>query len=249
MCATLADQPAEWSALPQKAWQTLPETAEMHGVVALLHERWTNIGWPDAMPTETQSAFNLRHYTQSARSFLLYEQLLIILQALGPEHPIILLKGAALGTTLYRRPELRPLRDIDLLVMAEHRNAARQALESIGYASPPRAVAGLAETHSQIQLHGGPGGGTSVELHWRLAGSTTEWLAPSSDWFWQQSELWRPRICWRAPGSRTLASSFRPPICCTWPLCYPYRWLSAVGRVLRASLALASQHIARRTHQ
>ncbi len=47
--------------------------------------------------------------------------------------PVLVLKGAYLGTFVYRNPALRPMCDVDLLVREEHFEQARQLLERLGF--------------------------------------------------------------------------------------------------------------------
>ena len=47
--------------------------------------------------------------------------------------PLMALKGAALNLTVYSRPDLRPLSDLDLLVAPQHANDAVTQLQSMGY--------------------------------------------------------------------------------------------------------------------
>jgi hypothetical protein len=46
--------------------------------------------------------------------------------------PLLALKGAALNLTLYERPDERPMGDLDLLIRAEHVDAAFALLEELG---------------------------------------------------------------------------------------------------------------------
>ncbi len=47
--------------------------------------------------------------------------------------PALVLKGAYLGTFVYRNPALRPMCDVDLLVREEHFEQARRLLERLGF--------------------------------------------------------------------------------------------------------------------
>ncbi len=60
--------------------------------------------------------------------------LLEICRALEAAHiDVIVLKGAWLAETLYAAPELRPMRDIDILVAEKNVKQAQAALQNIGY--------------------------------------------------------------------------------------------------------------------
>lgn len=78
-------------------------------------------------------------------------------------------KGAALFTTLYDRPGLRPMQDLDWLVRREDLPRAEDLLREAGYALPGALDAGAARRlHFHLAFVRG-GGGTRVELHWSLA--------------------------------------------------------------------------------
>src|SRR4051794_40493436 len=95
-----------WPELSAAEWQLLPAIATRHGVLPLLHRQFTTYGWPAAMPDPVRSDIAMRQYVALAESSLVYGPLLSILQALGVEYPVVLLKGVALGTTLYPAPVL-----------------------------------------------------------------------------------------------------------------------------------------------
>jgi len=109
--------------------------------------------------------------------------------------PALWLKGAALAETVYPRPVLRPMGDLDVLVPFERRAEALAALKASGYADEPRdplatEVAAFLlpdETHHHYNLAGGPDGGVRVELHFRVAQA----ILPDLDalgWFWSQAQ-------------------------------------------------------------
>jgi len=82
--------------------------------------------------------------------------------------PIVLLKGAALLTTLYKDPALRPMDDIDLLVHEEDLEKAHHLFINAGYLLTGREYwpwwrkFGGARNYSR--------GSVLVELHWNLGG-------------------------------------------------------------------------------
>lgn len=109
--------------------------------------------------------------------------------------PALWLKGAALAETVYPRPTLRPMVDLDVLAPFDQRAEALAALKAAGYADEPRdplaaRVAAFLppdETHHHYNLVGGPDGRVRVELHFRLARSILPDLS-ALDWFWSQTQ-------------------------------------------------------------
>jgi len=108
--------------------------------------------------------------------------------------PVIWLKGMALAQTVYPRPYLRPMDDIDLLVPYEQREAALQVLRSLDYRTPPQdslsqKMGAPQDAPHHFHLLGGPGGSTNLELHYRLLVDDRLLQLGEMDWFWQESEI------------------------------------------------------------
>ena len=167
------------------ALDTLMANAEAEGVLPLLAARWQAAG---ALPAGVAQ----RYYSAIAPSLLCYSALPAVLQALAGVTPVIVLKGAALGTTLYSDPALRPLHDLDLLVTAARCDAAVSALVALGYRAIPLvgAAAAAVEYHRRLEH---PALRTVIELHWTLVAGTADLRSPDVAWFWSQTEPWRPR--------------------------------------------------------
>jgi hypothetical protein len=104
--------------------------------------------------------------------------------------PVVILKGAALATTLYPSIGLRPMGDLDLLVPPDRLAEAVACLQALGYVEPaPDMVPGLNQVVGHhVGLDGGEAIPLHVELHWTLAAGEHARHAPSMPWFWQQTE-------------------------------------------------------------
>ena len=192
-----------------------PPSSILHSPPSILHP-------PSSILHELRAAY----YSTAAHNLLLYHELLSIVNCelsiinCQLKIPVVVLKGAALATTLYPDPALRPLSDIDLLVRREHLDAAVQAVKSLGYRQPypemtavnlsiyrklTQILTAIRNPQSEISnlkseipvaghhthLRGGPQDSVVVELHWNLVGSDTDWRTPSLDWFWEQTEEWK----------------------------------------------------------
>jgi hypothetical protein len=106
------------------------------------------------------------------------------------QFPVIVLKSAALATTLYPSIGLRPMGDIDLLVPQNCLAEAVACLQALGYVEPaPDMAPGLNQVVGHhVSLDGGEAIPLHVELHWTLAAGEHARHAPSMPWFWQQTE-------------------------------------------------------------
>lgn len=104
--------------------------------------------------------------TQSAsveRDNAVLKRLLSTLDARGC--PALLLKGAALGRWLYAAPALRPVSDFDLMVAADQRLNAHQALIDLGFISDGYSQHDLISNQARYCDRES---GRFVDLHWAL---------------------------------------------------------------------------------
>jgi len=82
---------------------------------------------------------------------------------------LIVLRGPALGLTLYSRPYLRPFADLDLLIEKEDITIAKKLLGDIGFGPLPGTLPALYfEKHHLHLSFKDPERNTIVELHWAL---------------------------------------------------------------------------------
>jgi hypothetical protein len=110
--------------------------------------------------------------------------------------PAIWLKGSALARTVYPRPSLRPMGDLDILVPYAMQEQALQTVTSIGYHFYSNEGKLLADTNELGQklthhyhLRGGIDDSVILELHFRLLGVDQTLLSLEHlAWFWPQTE-------------------------------------------------------------
>jgi hypothetical protein len=108
--------------------------AQTHGVGPLLCHKLRSAGLLEALPADSVQALQCAYYGAAARNTLHLQALEAILKALARLGIIpILLKGASLMLTLYDNPALRPMGDLDLLVLPSEFRPALQCLGSLGY--------------------------------------------------------------------------------------------------------------------
>lgn len=162
--------------LPAGAWDQTLTAAVTHQLAPLLYTVLRN--QPDCAPaarlTELQDAFQ-RSATRSLRVELELSGILAAFAAPGGACPCLLLKGAALGRTVYASPAERPAGDLDLLVRRSDLAAAGQALAGRGFRLLGAPAAGrlgraLYRYRAELAAVGATDAnrGLLVELHWTL---------------------------------------------------------------------------------
>jgi hypothetical protein len=175
-------------------WGCLVSLAEVEGVAPLLY--WIFKDHPAAsrpsIPDGAYSRLQAAYYQTLSRNLLLYQELVLILQALGEVGiPVIVLKGAALAATVYDDIGLRPMGDIDLLVHKKDLNRIFQIMEKMSYKldlSRLRLFL-MSGVLYEANFDGGGLGNSHVEFHWSLIGGEYSRYRPKMDWFWEHSKL------------------------------------------------------------
>lgn len=195
LCAALLGRQAqiEWTQWTQNDWSTLVDATHQHGVASLLYHKFATAGWPCTVPNEARTNLQQKYHMSTARSALQYKELARLLDALCPITPVLLIKGAVLGSTLYPDASLRPMNDIDLIIPRHNLERALQVVEALGYRQAPRVGPELDQTVAHhVALYNEANPAITVELHWNLIGGDADWRTPSAAWFWQQTQLWQP---------------------------------------------------------
>lgn len=123
------------SALPERLeWKDTIQLAERLGTVSSLYTNLAKTGALSALPADCRGYLTAAHISSAARSIRLRRDLERLTGALSSAAiPVILLKGAALATSVYDDFTLRPMGDIDLLVERRDLDRAREAVCAAGY--------------------------------------------------------------------------------------------------------------------
>lgn len=169
LCAILRGTPTVLPAL--EAGDALVSLARAHRVHLLMAwlagqgpsdlERMGGEGW-----ASLAREMRVEAVTEAVRSVEVVRVVAALEQA--GARPIVF-KGAALARTHYPEPWLRPRLDTDILVAPDRRDAAMQALASLGYERLPF-VSGQHVMHQAPFVRPGPAGLEHVvDLHWRIA--------------------------------------------------------------------------------
>jgi hypothetical protein len=149
-------------------WDAVFPLCQEEGISPILYkimEKQGAVEFPVVIRDYFKAAFLLNHF----RNETLLNDLKNLLGLFQKENiPIVLLKGAALFTTIYEYPALRPMDDLDLLVYEENLEKAHHLFINAGYPLTGKEYwpwwrkFGGARNYSR--------GSALVELHWNLGG-------------------------------------------------------------------------------
>lgn len=163
------DVPAEaWSGIDAGA---LCEAANHHLVLPLVADRWQAAATPgpsEALVARVRDLARGHAASDMAREVELRTALAALDRA-GVQ-PIVF-KGAHLAYSDYARPDLRPRLDTDVLIPADAgaRQAAHDALTSLGYETPPHVGGDLVMTQRTYARRRDGHALHVIDVHWRLA--------------------------------------------------------------------------------
>ncbi len=197
LSTVLIDDPRTiaWHTLSDADWTMLTTVAQAEGVVPLVCQAFDAFEWPTHLPVAVRHGLLLERYHTTAQTLLIHGELRRLLGVLAPALPVVVLKGAALGPTVYGNPALRSLSDIDLLVPHAQLDVATALLSTLGYHVDKMSSMAPGAEHRityHRQLRGGPGNHVVIELHWNLIANEADWRAPDVTWFWQHTCAWFP---------------------------------------------------------
>ena len=116
-------------------WQELLEQLELHALAPLLlkHAQMHDIELPKHVMLSLK-ALQMRHILAADACFQVMQELDILLEKQGIL--FLALKGIALAPLIYHQIEIRPTRDIDLLVASEDLELAAEQLVYLGFKLP-----------------------------------------------------------------------------------------------------------------
>jgi hypothetical protein len=185
LSAALAGKPEQidWAAFAPQDWQRFVQAAHAHGVAPLLWYTLNDSGWPAAFPAQVRDALHMAFYRTTARNIVLYQELARILDA-SQGIPVVVLKGAALASTLYPHMGTRPMLDIDLLVPRQALRTMMQVMRLLDY-HPVSVQHHLVFASDKSAQH------TVVEIHWLPFYSAPRTPTYLIEWFWDQREPWQ----------------------------------------------------------
>jgi len=116
----------------QVNWERFLQHAAKHAVAPLVHDTLRHDS--SILPTWVTEELRTTYYQTAAQNALRFQELAGIVQAFNEAGiPVIVLKGAAMAQGTYRNLALRPMSDLDLLVMSELMLRAEELLTQRGY--------------------------------------------------------------------------------------------------------------------
>jgi hypothetical protein len=155
--------------VPPEDWAGLMRLLAPHGILPLLHQRVVQSG--TGIPMWAEEHLRAAFLSSRVHTFRQERELRDLLGAMASAgvEPL-LLKGPALGRSLYPDPVFRPSGDIDLLVRKEEVPRAREALLSLGFVLPLDNYSVSPSFYDQetyLPAKGFPFT-VPVELHWEI---------------------------------------------------------------------------------
>jgi len=165
-----AESPAAPLSLDSRTQALLGASAAEHGVQALLHAAWARGDAGVNVPQGLRDAVAAAAREQAVLEMLQRVELARLTEALAANGlPALLMKGAALGYTVYASADLRPRADTDVFVAPHDLARARALLAGLGYHAPV-AIRGELVSYQQNWLcNDRHGVAHAVDLHWRLS--------------------------------------------------------------------------------
>ncbi|MDD1654808.1 MAG: nucleotidyltransferase family protein [Methanomicrobiales archaeon] len=169
LVSLLREDGRETTEVPPEDWARLMGLLAPHGILPLLYYRVACSH--SAIPMWAGEHLQAAYLSSRAHIFRQEKELTDLLGALARAgvEPLVL-KGPALGRSLYSDPVFRPSGDIDLLVRREQVPAAREALLSLGFVLPLDNYAVSPSFYDQdtyLPATGSPFT-VPVELHWEV---------------------------------------------------------------------------------
>ena len=151
-------------------WNYILRTASLNRLDGLVFNSLDRLGLFEKLPEGIQKKFEDR-YRQTVINTRIYldaaEKLVRECEKQGID--IIVLRGLALGATVYKKPYLRPFSDLDLLIRKADFPAVREIFKKHGFAPPPGLLPEryFLKYHLHLQLKEGERG-VVAEIHWSL---------------------------------------------------------------------------------
>lgn len=165
-------------------WPALCDTARANGLAPLLYDALRSSQF---LPTAVVDCLQNAYQETAVYAGLMSLELSNVLHMLADVGlPVIVLKGAALGDTLYGNSALRPMTDLDLLLDERDITTTIDVLRQRGYQSAgvevrPGHTLNF-ENELVIRSPGIPS--LAIELHWHLLDSPFYQDHLNEGWFW-----------------------------------------------------------------
>jgi hypothetical protein len=166
--ALLRHEPVSWRSLEATAVEFLEACAD-HEVTCLVHQRLSKRDFSD-WPDEVRSGLSATARAESAVELIRGLEIGSVLAALGEDgiHPV-LLKGTALGYTVYENPICRPREDTDLLICREDVRGVERVMAALGYERARQCEGELLFCQFELSRTDDFGITHAFDFHWRIS--------------------------------------------------------------------------------
>lgn len=164
----LGEGTAQSPDLEDTDWQLLVKTAGHHGLAPLVFASLKKSGLISRAPKSATDTLRMAYVRASVANNQAFQELSVLVDCFERENiPLIVLKGGALGMTIYPEIALRPMGDLDLLTDPESVERAAQTLISQGYVAYAEMADGFSNRFSVEQAFLKMGNRPSqIDLHW-----------------------------------------------------------------------------------
>jgi hypothetical protein len=167
----LSSAPAPAPNVSMEQWETLDAVLTLHYIHPFLYCRAVRLPDNCHPPATVMASWRDRFLKSRARLMRLEIQLAEILNTFRENHiRLLVLKGPAIGNTVYDDPAARPFADLDLLVAPENMVAARNLLKKSGYHWLGNRYELSQDFYYEESFIPHAGGMFGIELHWALDG-------------------------------------------------------------------------------
>jgi hypothetical protein len=154
---------------PRAVSARLLDEMQGHRLAPLAWDTIATSGNADAWPESIQLTLRRASAAQALASDLLDAELRRVIAAAGDAGVhTVLIKGAALAYTHYRRPHLRPRSDSDIVIREGDRDAMARVLVSLGYTRSDAVDGSLITQQFQWTFRLTAGLVHAVDVHWRV---------------------------------------------------------------------------------
>ena len=178
-----------WDKFSEVNWEQLICKAQAEGLAPLMYWLLSKSGRFSAIPELARNILRINYYRSWMHNQNIYKELEVLGQAFQKaEIPLIVLKGACLGLTVYPDIGLRPMGDLDILVPGSKISQAIHIAKSFGYYEHFTDEPELSYLNHHICLNKSGSLGIMVELHEALIATKYYKFAVPMDWFWEQTE-------------------------------------------------------------
>ncbi|MCX7841200.1 MAG: nucleotidyltransferase family protein, partial [Anaerolineae bacterium] len=181
--------PTESPSFTDSDWARLVEYAEREYLAAILYRALKDSQRLAQLPRASAEALRLAYVRANIASWQWTATLgELLAQFARAEIPVVLLKGAALGITLYPDPALRQFGDLDVLIREQDKARAAALLTANGFTPLLDLADGFREQFGSEQCYTRRGKrAATVDLHWNVINRPAYARTTDVEWFWART--------------------------------------------------------------